>query len=317
MNQVLKSIKPVIEKSRFVKINKENLLKFCSDFRLKKMPFWLDNAPFDLPKLNEKEKINFIFISSSLDFCFWGKPKWKVEYKGNFYDGSWGLLAALTRAIEKGFPILDFEYLTNIPEKDLKEIFKGSVKIPLFKERLNILRENGRILIKKSDGDLENLLKKAKGDALKLLNIITKNFPSFNDFAIYKNKKVFFHKRAQLFIADLYRMFKDKFGKFKNVDKLTALADYKIPQVLRKLGIFEYSSQLAEKIDGRILIPAGSQEEVEIRANTIWAIELMKKEVKKKIPNIKSFDIDSYLWLLSQKKSPGDKPYHLTRTIFY
>ncbi|MDI6591998.1 MAG: queuosine salvage family protein [Patescibacteria group bacterium] len=314
MNPVLKSIKPVIEKSKFIKINKENLLKFCSDFKLKKFKFWLDLAPFNFPKLNEKEWLNFIFVSSSLDFCFWGEPKWKIKYKGNFYDGSWGLVASLTRAIEGNFPILDFKYLAKIPENDLREIFKGNVEIPLFNERLKILRENGRILIEKFNGDFEKVIKKGREDALKLLEVITNDFPSFYDWAIYKGNKVFFHKRAQLLIADIHRR---GLAKFKNIDKLTALADYKIPQILRKLGILEYAPDLAEKIDNKVLIPAGSEEEIEIRANTIWAIELMKDELKSRIQNITPMQIDSYLWLKSQEKSPDDKPYHLTKTIFY
>lgn len=318
MNPVLKSIKPVIRKSRFIKINRKNLLKFCEQFKLKKMPFWLNSTPFEVERLGDKKELNFLFVFDSLVFCFWGEPKWKVEYKGNFYDGAWGLLAALRKAIERGFPILNWEYLAKIPENDLREIFKGNIEIPLFKERLGILRENGKILIEKFKGDLENVLKRGKYDALKILNVIVKNFPSFNDFVIYEGKKVFFHKRAQLLIGDIYRRFRGrKFGEIKNVDKLTVFADYKNPQVLRKLGILEYSPKLAKKVDNKILIESGSQEEIEIRANTIWAVELMKNEIKKKIPNIMAIDLDSYLWLSGQKKSPTDKPYHLTRTIFY
>ena len=55
-----------------------------------------------------------------------------------------------------------------------------------------------------------------------------------------------------------------------------------------------------------------SEEEVEIRANTIWANELIKKELKKKIPNINSIHVNDHLWLLGQCK-----PYHLTRTTAY
>jgi hypothetical protein len=289
-------------------------LNFCSQFDLKERKLWLDSAPFEFQKLEGKKELDFLFVVDSLAFCFWGEPKWKVEYKGNFYDGVWGLLAALRKAIEKEFPILNWEYLANLPENDLREIFKGNVEIPLFKERWNILRENGKILIKKFNGDFERVIEKGKGDALKLLEILVNNFPSFYDSAIYQGKPVFFHKRAQLLVADIYR---GKFAKLRNIDQLTGLADYKIPQVLRKFGILKYSLALSEKVDNKILIPTGSEEEIEIRANTIWAIELIKKEIKKKIPDIKSFDIDFYLWFLGQKKSFKDKPYHLTRTIFY
>lgn len=318
MNPVLKSISLVIKKAEFVKINKEELLKFCSEFQVREKPFWLDSVPFDYQRLKDKKELDFLFVFDSIAFCFWREPKWKIEYKGNFYDGTWGLLAALRKAIERGFQILNWEYLANLSEKDLREILKGNIEIPLFKERLNILRENARILIEKFNSDFENIISNSDRDALVLLNGITENFPSFNDFAMYQGRPVFFHKRAQLLISDIYRRFKEKrWGKLKNIDELTALADYKIPQILRKLKILEYSPELSEKVDNKIPILAGSQEEIEIRANTIWAIELMREEIKKKIPNIKAMDIDSYLWLQGQRKSPDDKPYHRTRTIFY
>ena len=317
-NPVIKSIKFVIENSKQVKINKEDLRKFCYDFKISDSKFWLDAAPFRLERMKDKEELNLLFIFASICFCFWEEPKWGVEYQDKFIDGAWGLYAALRKAIEDGLPILNFEYLREIPEQDLRKILKGNVEIPLFKERLDILRENGKILIGKFDGDLESLIKESGRDALKLLKLITDNFPSFNDFALYRGYKVFFHKKAQLFIADIYRRFKGKkYGRIKDIDKLTALADYKIPMVLRKFGILEYSQNLAAKVDNKILIPKGSEEEIEIRANMIWTVELIKNELKSKIPNITATDIDSYLWLKGKEKSPKDKPHHLTRTIFY
>jgi len=314
MNPVLKSVKPVIEESKEVRINRNNLIKFCHKFQTREFKFWLNELPFDFPKLTKKEELNFLFILDSLQFCFWGSPKWTVEYKGEFYDGSWGLLASLVRAIEKGFEILNLKYLVRIPEKDLRGIFSGNTEIPLFKERLKILRENSKILIEKFNGNFENLIKTEKEDALKILNLITNNFPSFNDSAIYKEHKVFFHKKAQLLIAEIS---KRKLAKIKNIDKLTALADYKIPLVLKELGILKYSQNLTKKINNKIQIPVGSEEEIEIRANNIWAIELMKNELKSKFPKINALDIDFHLWMLGQNESFKGKPYHLTRTIFY
>lgn len=318
MNPVLETIKPVVKRSVKVKINEGNLKKTCSNFRRRDFKFWLEEAPFKIRALKDNEVLNFLFVFNSLVFCFWGEPKWKIEYQNGFYDGAFGLLAALQKALENNFPILNWNYLAKIPKEDLKEIFKGNVEIPLFKERLEILRENGEIILEKFNGDLENLLREGKGEALKLLEVITSNFPSFYDSAIYHGKEVLFHKRAQLLIADIYRKFEGKgIGKIKNINQLTAFADYKLPQILRKMGILDYSSDLAEKIDNKILIPQGSEEEIEIRANTIWAIELMKNELKSRFPNVTSIEIDSYLWLKGQEKSPPDKPYHLTKTIFY
>ena len=188
----------------------------------------------------------------------------------------------------------------------------------MFEERLKILKENGAILEQKYKGEFANMIEKVNKDALKkLLNLITFEIPSFNDFAIYKGREIFFHKRAQLLISDIYRTFGGKkYGNLRNIEQLTAFADYKIPQVLRKLGILEYSSHLASKIDKKIHILFGSEEEIEIRANTIWAIEIIKEKLKPKIPSIKSFDIDSYLWFLGQNKSFDDRPYHFLYLFF-
>ena len=317
-NKILESIKPVIRSSRFVKIKKENIKTFCNNFNSHNLQYWMEASPFDLSDLSEREKLNFIFVFNSLNFCYWGEPKWTIEYEGKKIDGAWAMIASLKRALKEDFPILKADFLAKIKKEELKRIFRGNVEIPLFEKRLKILRENGKTLEQKYKGELVNVLEKAKKNTLKLLQILVSDFPSFNDFAIYKGKKVLFHKRAQLLISDIYRTFKGKsYGNLSDIDQLTAFADYKIPQVLRKLEILEYAFDLASKIDNKIPIPAGSEEEIEIRANTIWAIEIIKEKLKPKIPNIKSFEIDSYLWLLGQNKTPNDKPYHLTRTIFY
>ena len=59
------------------------------------------------------------------------------------------------------------------------------------------------------------------------------------------------------------------------------------------------------------------KEEIEIRANTIWTVELIKQEVKKRIPAIESIHINDYLWLLGVSIPPSEKPYHRTLTTAY
>ncbi|NVM26841.1 MAG: hypothetical protein HWN70_13115, partial [Desulfobacterales bacterium] len=130
--------------------------------------------------------------------------------------------------------------------------------------------------------------------------------------------KVFFYKRAQIFVADLYSAFDGKeWGSFVDMDRLTAFADYKLPQVLRHLGILRYARSLAQKVDQRIFIEAGSPEEVEIRANTIWAVELIRKELVLLGKAVRAFEVDSILWNMSQDFGIKARPHHRTVTIFY
>ena len=121
------------------------------------------------------------------------------------------------------------------------------------------------------------------------MRLIVENFPSFEDSSIYKGRRVYFYKRAQLLISDIFQAFDGhKFGKLRNITELTACADYKLPFVLRRLGIFSYSYYLTDKIDNQIQIDKDSEEEIEIRANTIWVVELIKQKLKKKIPHVGS-----------------------------
>lgn len=317
MNKILETTKLIADNSKFVSINKEKLLEFSKGFRHEDKNHWLSQAPFDFGELNTDEELKFTFIFNALSFCYWGEPKWTIEHNGKKYDGAWGLVVALGRAIKQGFPLIDFEYISKINEEDFSKILQGNVEIPLFKERLNVLHEIGSIICKKYNGDLNSFVKLAEGDALKLLDLLVAEFPSFYDSSPYQGKEIFFHKRAQLLVSDICQMFKRQKLASKNVDKLTACADYKIPQILRRFGIFEYSDELINKIDNKIELPHNSKEEIEIRANTIWAIEMMKEDIEERDPNITSMEIDDHLWLASQEKTPDEKPYHRTRTTAY
>jgi hypothetical protein len=74
---------------------------------------------------------------------------------------------------------------------------------------------------------------------------------------------------------------------------------------------------LAARVDGNIQLQPGSPEEVEIRANTIWSVELIRRELEHLGKRLRAFEIDWILWNLGQKEEFREKPYHRTVTIFY
>ncbi len=307
-----------MENSDFVRINHEHLLTFSKKFNANKVKHWLSVAPFDFANLNEEEKLHFVFILNALSFCYWGEPKWTVKYEDAKCDGAWGMILALNRAIKKNKKILNFSYCSKLSKTELVNILKGNTEIPLLEERWKILQELSKTMLTHFNGKASALISLSHGDAQNLLALIVKVFPSFSDTATYKGRKIYFYKRAQLLVADIYQLFNGQgVGTLKNVNYLTACADYKLPQILRKLQILEYTKELAEKVDTKIEIFHNSREEIEIRANTIWAVEFIKNIIKSKHPKINSFEINDYLWLATQKKFTNDKPYHRTRTIAY
>lgn len=318
MNNILNTTKFVVDNSQFVHINHDRVVEFSRTFDHHTTEHWLNDAPFDLSQLTNEEKLHFVFLFNALSFSYWGEPKWTVEYNGKTHDGAYGMILALGRAIEENVPILDFHYCSQMSKEDAARILRGTIEIPLLEERWNILREVGSVIVKRYQGSVKDLIYEANGDAQKLVALIVEHLPSFSDTSLYKGEKIYFYKRAQLLVADIYQLFGGKgFGNLTHVDQLTACADYKLPQILRKLGILEYEVSLAEKIDGKIEILHNSPEEIEIKANTIWAVEYIKEELKKRNPNIMSFEVNDRLWLATQEKFAGDKPYHRTRTTAY
>jgi len=176
----------------------------------------------------------------------------------------------------------------------------------------------GAFLISRYNGEANRLVEAAENSTLKLVELLVENLHSFRDEAEYYDTKIYFYKRAQIFAADLYGAFAGKdWGFFKDIDNLTAFADYKLPQVLRHVGVFQYSPSLEHKVDNNILLDPGSPEEIEIRANTIWAVELIRLQLKRMGRNLRAFEIDWILWNLGQQRKFKEKPYHRTVTIYY
>lgn len=318
MNNVLETTKFVVANSQSVKINIDRVADFAETFEHGSVHHWLSEAPFNFSHFSDNDKLHFLFVFNSLSFCYWGEPKWTIDFEGKSYDGAWGMIMALGRAIQEGYNILDFDFCANLSVEDFNKILRANTEIPLFEERLKIINEIGQIALKKYNGKLSNLIKEVNYDSQKLVNLIIANFPEFKDESIYSGKTIFFNKRAQLLVSDIYQIFNGQgFGNLKNIDLITACADYKLPQILRKFGILNYSKELADKIDRKQELKHNSDEEIEIRANTIWTIEYIRQLIAKKNPKIMSSEINDHLWLATQEKFSDDKPYHRTRTTAY
>ena len=317
-NKILGSTKCVVETSKHVQINQEAIERFCTAFDHEHIKHWLDEAPFDIKTLDTEDRLNFMLVFNAISFSYWGEPKWTIEYKGKEYDGSWAMIACIAKAKEVGRSILDANYLARLSREEFAKILDGNIEIPLLDERLAILNDVGQVLLEKYNGEFKNLITEAKGAALSLVDLIVQNFKGFADQTIYEDKDVYFYKRAQLLVADIYQAF-DGFdiGNLRGVEYITACADYKLPMMLRKMNILEYTEELADKIDNYKELLSGNAEEVEIRANTIWAVEHIKDMLRTSMPNVTSIHVNDHLWLISQEKFADDKPYHRTRTTAY
>jgi hypothetical protein len=320
MWEVLKNAQAATEKSLHVKLDNQAIINFARKLEKEKIviPTWNTLYHFDG---KEEALVAYLLVLDSINFCFWpalGNPKWEVEYQSEKLSGYFALAASLKKAFESGVPLTNAQYLAELSLTELKKILGGTGNLQLLESRAQSLNDLGQMLMRKYKGKAYNLVEAAAQSAAQLVRLVADTLPSFRDTAEYHGKKVFFYKRAQLFVADLYGALQGKaWGSFHDIDRLTAFADYKLPQVLRHLGVLRYEKVLAQKVDHHTLIEAGSPEEVEIRANTIWAVELIRQELLVRGKNLKAMEIDWLLWNLGQQEDYRTHPYHRTITIFY
>ncbi len=263
-----------------------------------------------------------IFVQNALNFCFWAEyniSKWTVEWpEGILHKGGWfSLVAALDRAEKEEYPIYDAKYLSKISHADARHIFRGemSTHIPLFEQRVKNLRESGLVLCKQAGGSFHNIISATGYDAIELVRAITLNFKSFYDSAFYGTQEVFFHKRAQICAHDI-ALLGSVFPRLSltNIDRLTGFADYRLPQIYRHFKVLEYSPYLSQIVDSQTLIPAGSRMEIEIRAATVWIVELLRQYFDGAYT---SGEIDNATWDMGQELRENMVPHHRAWSIYY
>ena len=316
-NDIIRSLLPLAGDLRHVRIDRDKISEFCAPIRRKHLvsPQWDQKFIFSG---RDEIGVDYFMLMNALNFSYWGEPRWTVEFEDRLLDGAFGMFAALNRAVDDGIPIWEGAFLAGIGPTELADIFRGKGTIPLFNQRLTICREIGSVLTRHFEGRFYHLVERSEGSAVRMVRLLVSHFPSFNDASEWEGEPILFYKRAQLAPAMLFERWEGAGpGSFSDLDQMTVSADYKIPQVLRKLGIITYSDQLKRLVDSRRIIPVNSREELEIRVSTILAAELILKGLQTKFPKITSQNVDRMLWLIGQQKSPDDKPYHRTRTIAY
>lgn len=324
--RVLETTRLVLRGARHVLIDPEAVEATAERLAAGGMPAADWSQQLHPPGRNAEELANLVLVVDALNFCFWNiptsnRPRWRVTWNGATHDGYFALALALRRAIEQGKPLYDAEYLAGLTEDEVAEILAGdpgSDPIPLLHARLQHLHEVGRGLLNNWRGSFLHAIEAAHGSAAKLVLEVVRGFPSFDDVAPWERHHIRFFKRAQILVADLYGAFEGRGpGAFHDLETLTAFADYKVPQVLRQHGILRYVPELAERIRRYDLIPPDSDEELEIRAATIWSVELLRQALERRGTHMRAFEIDWALWQSGQALAADAEPYHRTLTAFY
>jgi len=317
MNNVIESNQKVFEGVTEISINVIAIQNFVTSLigkSIKTSEIGLFNATW-----SQSDAFKLTLIFNAMNFCYWSKkdsPKWSIKIKSETLDGSLAFARLLEELGTSNADFLDWNNLAELSISDFKNFFKGSnVEIPLIKERHTNLVTLAKAVLTEYEGDSKLLIQDL--DSEKLLEKLVK-MDCFKDESIFLEQKVFFWKRAQLEVkmfSDIYESHNHK--PLKNIETLTAFADYKVPQLLRHLGILSYSQELAAVVDSYHLIERNSKLENEIRISTVVAVEKIKKFAHDKRLKLTSSQIDSLLWNRATSNKDDMEPYHRTYTTAY
>jgi hypothetical protein len=184
----------------------------------------------------------------------------------------------------------------------------------LFAQALNDL---GAWLGRRFDDDPRGPIADAGHSAARLVELVSE-MPFYRDVSSYRGHEVPLYKRAQILVTDLAIAFDGQGpGSFHDLDRLTIFADNVVPHVLRVDGLLVYDDELLARIERGELIPAGSVEEIEIRAVALHAVERIVEELHASGVQITPRELDYLLWNRGAGTAYKARPRHRTRTVFY
>lgn len=252
------------------------------------------------------DDITLSLAINSINYQFWD-----VSPSGEFiryaFDGVQGALG-MRQAFEAAWadpesPISRARQGTPLTAASVAQVFGD---IPAIESRVEILNE---VLLPRGEGpespvdmfarELEGDVKARQTLDTTQANRLAQVFPlSYGDQVL---------KKAQLAVSEVW--VKGREHGFDYDCSLTAFADYQIPNILRAMGVLEYSNDLADKIGKYQEIPYESNEEKAIRGASLLAVEKIAAQAGAPVATV-----DHYLWT---RRKEAATPFHLTFTTAY
>lgn len=266
---------------------------------------------------SQEQLANLILLIDSLNFCFWSANPLRFEWRGKTYHRFEAMFVSILLAARYDRRWYDAAFWVDGPAEEIRDVLAGKGELLLLDERERIVRETGRLLLDRFDGQFMNAVDSVNERAWPLAVLLMTNFDSFRDVSCYRGQPVYFMKRAQICALDLSVAWQQHdFPSLAGTEELTAFADYRVPQALRHLGVLQLDPDFAASIDAGLELDADSEGEIELRAATIVAVDRMTGALRAAGKATPTWQVDWYLWSLA--RGPDVRVgHHRTRTIFY
>ena len=279
------------------------------------------------PSEDNGQFIEFLGVGNAINFCATDPvtgEKFATEWRGKRWVGTFGIWAALRRAIEARRNILEPATLQAFTAADVARIFEpapGSPSLPLIRERAMQLQNVGTVLAQRFNGSFAWLFDYCGWDVPRIVETLTIFFPAYGcDRWLHPATKesISFDNRARL-LPLMYegraRASEGRLRTLRRVEQLGPVADYDAPKALRHLGVLVYTRAVANAVDSGTMLPSGSEEELAIRWATCVAMSTLLRLVNgRREQPISMIELDFAILSRGRVKAPR---HHVTLTTAY
>jgi len=313
--QVLSDARDVVARAGYVRLKDEAAARWAERAEM------ADPAdapsPWDGLTASRDETANLVLLSDALNFCFWSPRPLHTRWLGRPVERHTAFTVLLADAVRRERAWLDPDFWSGMTREIFAAPFAGAGELLMIEERVAVVQETGRILRERYAGRFARLAEDCDADAARVAQRLFEEFPSFTDRATHQEREVRFAKRAQICAIDLSIAWRRAgHAGLEGLDSLTAFADYRIPQILRHLGVIDVAPELAQRIERQEPLAPGGPEEVELRAATVQGVERMRRACAARGAPMAAWRIDFELWRLTHEQ-PMCCDHHRTRTIYY
>jgi hypothetical protein len=244
----------------------------------------------------------------TLDAINFGSGWFPTLKKRPGHSGYFTVAAGLRERFERHGPWSPSE-LTSVTGDELAKTLGQHPEHELMGLFADSLNDLGRHLTAEHGGSFAGLVD-STDDSAKTLVTHLAQWGCFGDTSPYRELRVPFLKRAQITAADLHRA---EVCHFDDLSCLTMFADNLVPHVLRLDGVLKFDPELTKRIESEELIEHDSQEEVEIRACALHAVELIVAARD----DVTAAQVDELLWRRGQGAKYKARPRHRSRCTAY
>jgi len=266
---------------------------------------------------DDEATLSFVLCLDAINF---GSGWFPELQKRNGLSGYLSLAGALRDHFESG-GVLEARALSAMTAEGCARILEQTSPTSAVWELMGLFarawNDLGQLLQNEFGGSCVALVESTEKRSANLVECLAQ-MPLYQDRMSYRGHRVPFYKRAQITCADLAMAFEGRgLGRFDDLDQLTLFADNLVPHVLRMEGALVYTPSLLERVEAGELIESGSEEEVEIRAVALHAVESISQAMTGEEGALLPYQIDQQLWEYGQSRAIKSRPRHRTRCTFY